>query len=87
MPIVQKIQPIVFRGRCQAIRAPTVPKRTKAMPVQMILTSRNRFLTSRHPITVAERIKDAQMPQTTQANRCAVPGLAVFSAKLNGECM
>src|SRR6266849_1867266 len=87
MPTAQKIQPIVFLGRCQAIRAPTVAKRPKATPAQMESTDCNRLTLSSERITVAERIKDTLMPQAIQANRRAAPALAIFSANLYGTCM
>src|SRR5260370_9379908 len=85
MPTVQRIQPIVFLGRCQTIRAPTVPKRPKAMPVKMIWAYCNRFPPSRNQITVAARIKDTQMPQATQATPCPPPGPAIFPPTLTEE--
>src|SRR5579863_2588291 len=87
MPTVQRIQTIVFLGRWLTIRAPTVPKRPKAMPVLMTLAYLDRFFPSRIPITVAARIKDTQRSQTTQATRCPVPGPGNFLATLYEECI
>src|SRR5260370_9015125 len=86
-PRVERMKPIVFLGRWQTIRAPTVPKRPKAMPVKMIWAYCNRFPPSRNQITVAARIKDTQMPQATQATRCPAPGPAIFPATLYEECI
>src|ERR1700682_4444362 len=87
MPTVQRIQPIVFLGRCRTIRAPMVPKKPKAMPMQMIWASCNRFLPSRIPITDAERIKDTQILQIAQATRRAVRGVAISPANPYVECI
>src|SRR5258706_16062600 len=85
MPTAQRIQPIVFMVRWLTIRARTVPKSPKATPALMMLAIRHGTFPSRVPITVAARIKDTQMPQTTQAIRCARPGFAIFPVTLYGD--
>src|SRR5258708_3962222 len=85
MPTAQRIQPIVFLVRWLTIRAPTVPKSPKATPALIGVANRHGAFPSRVPITVAARIKDTQMPQTTQAIRCARPGFAIFPATLHGD--
>src|SRR5258708_26703655 len=85
MPTAQRIQPMVFLVRWLTIRAPAVPKSPKATPALMMLAIRHGTFPSRVPITVAARIKDTQMPQTTQAIRCARPEFAIFPVTLYGD--